>query len=109
MKRVVWFSLGVAVTVVVVVRGRRVMARYLPAALVDQAAGAATGTVDRTARFVRDFRTEFTAAYTDREKYLMDSLLAEGQAPPSTGERSIPGYGSRDPWDEDEEDLGYSF
>ena len=37
MRRVFWVGVGVAITVVVVVRGKRILARYAPASLVDQA------------------------------------------------------------------------
>lgn len=104
MRRVVWFSLGVAVTVVVVVRGKRMVARYLPAALVDQATEVATDAVDRSARFARDFRTEFVRAFADRESELMAGLLADDRPAPADRPRR-----DRDVWDDDEDDLGYSF
>ncbi|WP_265521281.1 hypothetical protein [Oerskovia flava] len=115
MRRVFWVGVGVAITVVVVVKGRQVVARYAPASLVEQATDQVNGAGERATRFVQDFRTEFSRARQEREDQLMASLLAEGQEDPETvrarratsagGRHRAPAQDAPD----DEDLLGYSF
>ena len=117
MRRVFWVGVGVAITVVVVVRGRKILARYAPASLVDQATAQVNGLGERVVHLARDFRTEFTVARDARERELMAALLAEGQedldavrARRASGRHARPA--GADPFDDtdDVEDLlGYSF
>jgi hypothetical protein len=114
MRRVVWVGVGVAITVVVVVRGRRVLARYAPASLVDQATERVDELGARALHLARDVRAEFTAARDARERELMAALLAEGQEDPAAVRaRRATGKHSRDAAPDDTDDvedlLGYSF
>jgi hypothetical protein len=114
MRRVFWVGVGVAITVVVVVRGKRVLARYAPASLVDRATEQVNGLGERAVHAARDFRTEFAAARDARERELLASLLAEGQEDPDAVQaRRGAGRHARaaapDATDDDEDLLGYSF
>jgi hypothetical protein len=115
MRRVLWVGVGVAITVVVVVRGRRVLARYAPASLVDQATERVDELGARALHLARDLRTEFTAAREARERELMAALLAEGQEDPDTvrarraAGRHARGAGPAGETDDVEDLLGYSF
>lgn len=119
MRRVFWIGVGVAITVVVVVRGKKIIARYAPASLVDQATEQVNGLGEKVVEIARDFRTEFAVARDAREKELMAALLAEGQEDPDavrarrSSARHARGAGpGSDPFDDtdDVEDLlGYSF
>ncbi|MGO1341410.1 MAG: hypothetical protein ACTMID_06930 [Cellulosimicrobium funkei] len=117
MRRVFWIGVGVAITVVVVVRGKKVLARYAPASLVDQATEQVNGLGEKVVEIARDFRTEF--ARDAREQELMAALLAEGQEDPdavrarrAAGRHARPAGADRHAFDDtdDVEDLlGYSF
>ncbi|MCO7271713.1 MULTISPECIES: hypothetical protein [Cellulosimicrobium] len=119
MRRVFWIGVGVAITVVVVVRGKKILARYAPASLVDQATEQVNGLGEKVVEIARDFRTEFTLARDAREQELMAALLAEGQEDPdvvrarrAAGRHTRPAAGDPSPFDDtdDVEDLlGYSF
>jgi len=119
MRRVFWIGVGVAITVVVVVRGKKVLARYAPASLVDQATEQVNGLGERVVEIARDFRTEFAVARDAREKELMAALLAEGQEAPDAARArrasarhargSGPGGDPFDDTDDVEDLLGYSF
>jgi len=127
MRRLFWVGVGVAVTVVVDQRGRKVVARYAPEAVVDRAERAAQDAGRRAETFVATFRREFSQDREAREAELTAALLAEGQPDPDDVRRSglrpgdvRGGAPSRarhaapapDPEAEiaaDEADLGYSF
>lgn len=112
MRRVFWIGVGVAITVVVVVRGKRVLARYAPASLVDQANDRIVDLTDRATRFARDFAEEFAVARDERERELLAALLAEGQEDPAVVRARRAGRHAATPTDDvdDVEDLlGYSF
>jgi hypothetical protein len=126
MRRLFWVGVGVAVTVVVIQRGRKIVAQYAPEAVVDRAGRAAQGAGRRAETFVGTFRREFTQARSAREAELTAALLAEGQPDPddvrASGLRprdlrpAAPGRARHaapaDPEAEiaaDEADLGYSF
>ncbi|MCB7137588.1 hypothetical protein [Cellulosimicrobium marinum] len=109
MRRVFWVGVGVAITVVVVARGRRVLARYAPASLVDQATAQVNGLGDRVVHLARDFRTEFAEARDARERELMAALLAEGQEDPAQVRERRSGRHAADDTDDVEDLLGYSF
>ena len=112
MRRVFWVGVGVAITVVVVVKGPQVIARYAPASLVDQATDQVNALGEKATGFVAVFREEFRTARDAREAELLAALLAEGQPHPddvraaraARRERT----GSPD-LDDDEDLLGYSF
>ncbi|SKC71417.1 hypothetical protein [Krasilnikoviella flava] len=127
MRRLFWVGVGVAVTVVVIQRGRKIVAQYAPEAVVDRAGRAAQDAGRRAETYVATFRREFTQARSAREAELTAALLAEGQPDPddvrASGLRPAdlrhgrPGHARHaapapDPEAEiaaDEADLGYSF
>ena len=112
MRRVFWIGVGVAVTVVVVVKGRQVIARYAPASLVDQATDQVNSLGEKAVGFVATFREEFHVARDAREAELLAALLAEGQAHPDDvrAARAAARGRATDPEADDDEDLlGYSF
>ncbi|MEL7974923.1 hypothetical protein AAG589_03605 [Isoptericola sp. F-RaC21] len=82
MRRLFWVGVGVVVTVVVVQRGRKIVAQYAPEAVVDRAERAAQDAGRRAETFVATFRREFTQARGAREAELTAALLAEGQPDP---------------------------
>ena len=79
MRRLFWVGVGVTITVVVVIRGRRLVARYAPAALVDRTSEQARALGERLGAVVTDFKSDFHEARAQREHDLLGSLLAEGQ------------------------------
>ncbi|MCK9793521.1 hypothetical protein M1843_07175 [Isoptericola sp. 4D.3] len=126
MRRLFWVGVGVVVTVVVVQRGRKIVAQYAPVAVVDRAERAAQDAGRRAETFVATFRREFTQARTAREAELTAALLAEGQPDPddvrASGLRPAdlrrgsghPRHAAPAPDPEaeiaaDEAELGYSF
>jgi len=112
MRRVFWVGVGVAITVVVVVKGRQVIARYAPASLVDQATDQVNSIGEKATSFVSVFREEFRTARDAREAELLASLLAEGQPDPDDvrAARAARRERAGDPGVDDDEDLlGYSF
>lgn len=126
-RRTFWVGVGVALTVVVVRRGRRIVARYAPEAVVERAERSAQDLGRRAETFVGAFRDEFETARARREAELTAALLAEGQPDPDdvrasglsarnlrTG-RTAAGRRAGLPGDveaeiaADEAELGYSF
>ena len=79
MARLFWVGTGVVLTVVVVVKGRQIIRRYTPEAVVDRASAtaAATGSAlsDAAGHFLEDFR----AARDERAAELAAALLAPTQ------------------------------
>lgn len=79
MARLFWVGTGVVLTVVVVVKGRQIIHRYAPAAVVDRASASAVSTgaalTDAAGHFLADFR----AARDERAAELADALLAQTQ------------------------------
>lgn len=72
MRRLFWVGVGVAVTVVVLRRGRAVVEQYVPAGATDAVGGAlALGTALRTAR--EDFRS----GVAEREAELLEALVGD--------------------------------
>jgi hypothetical protein len=130
MRRIVWFGVGVAVTVIVYRKGRKVMQRYVPSAVADRAQQAALDAGERAQGFVAQFRETFAEASARREAELMGALLAEGTPDPqdtraTRAHRRAQRHGYGAPYgaptsagpsgtvdanfDDDEADLGYSF
>ncbi|CAM3706028.1 hypothetical protein [Isoptericola cucumis] len=130
MRRLFWVGVGVAVTVVVVRKGRQVAARYAPEAVVERAEKAAQDAGRRAETFVGAFRDEFARARERRESELTAALLADGQPDPADvrasglrpgdlrGDRGARARHAARPDDAvdptaqieaDEADLGYSF
>jgi hypothetical protein len=115
MRRLFWVGVGVAVTVVVYRRGRRLVRQYVPATLAQRAEHAATEAGRRAGDVAQEFRARFTEARAAREAELLEALLAEGQADPAqtrarraTGARGATAAGGP-ATDDDEDALGYSF
>lgn len=76
-RRLFWVGVGVAVTVVVIRKGRQVIERYTPASLSERAAAAVDDAGVRLNTAARTFRSEFSAARAEREAELMASLRGE--------------------------------
>ncbi|WP_369372525.1 hypothetical protein AB1046_03910 [Promicromonospora sp. Populi] len=76
-RRLFWIGVGVAVTVVVIRKGRQVVARYTPEAVSERAAAAVDDAGARLNSAVHTFRTEFSVARAEREAELMASLRGE--------------------------------
>ncbi|AEG44381.1 hypothetical protein [Isoptericola variabilis] len=127
MRRLFWVGVGVTITVVVIRRGKRLVAQYAPEAVVDRAERTAQDLGHRAETFVGAFRSEFTTARARREAELTAALLAEGQPDPDDVRasglrastvrpgRSAVGRHASVPRDveaeiaADEAELGYSF
>lgn len=82
MRRLFWVGVGVAVTVVVLRKGRTVTRRFTPVGIAEQATASVNDLGDRVLLAVRGFGQEFRTARAEREDELVASLLAEGQARP---------------------------
>lgn len=118
-RRLFWVGVGVTATVVVVVKGRQVVARYAPRAVVDRAEDLGRDVSRRSGTFLTTFRSEFSTARDAREAELVAALLAEGQAHPDDTRaardvhpRHAAGQPAVDPeaaTRADEDELGYSF
>lgn len=70
LRRVLWFTVGAGVGVVVVLKARSYLRRATPAAVQDKMGRAAVGMGERINRFVADAR----AAMAEREAELRDTL-----------------------------------
>ncbi len=81
-RRLFWVGVGVTITVVVVRRGKKLVAQYAPGAVADRAGRTAQDVGRRAEMFVGAFRSEFTVARARREAELTAALLAEGQPDP---------------------------
>jgi hypothetical protein len=127
-RRLFWVGVGVTITVVVVRRGKKLVAQYAPEAVVERAGRTAQDVGQRAETFVDAFRSEFTTARARREAELTAALLAEGQPGPDdvrasglsastvrSARRAAVGRHASVPRDveaeiaADEADLGYSF
>jgi hypothetical protein len=118
-RRLFWVGVGVTVTVVVITKGRRVVARYTPEAVAGRAEDLGRDLSRRSGAFLTTFRSEFSAARAAREAELVAALLAEGQPHPdevraqraaahprhAAGQALDPEAQTR----ADEAELGYSF
>ena len=119
MSRLFWLGTGVALTVVVVVKGRQIVHRYAPATLVDQATATAQATGARLSEAASAFLDDFRAARDERAEQLSDSLLARTQGSVDDlrarrdASRPAPGHRApgrhRDLDDPEDDELGYSF
>jgi hypothetical protein len=76
-RRLFWVGVGVTVTVVVIYKGRQIVARYTPEAVSERAAAAVDDAGARLGTMARTFRSEFTTARAEREAELMASLRGE--------------------------------
>ncbi|GAA4727468.1 hypothetical protein GCM10023216_18140 [Isoptericola chiayiensis] len=118
-RRLFWVGVGVTITVVVIRRGRRVVARYTPEAMAQRAEDLGRDVSRRSATFVATFREEFGAARAAREAELVAALLAEGQTHPDDVEprprhgrhaaAGSAGAAAEAATRADEDELGYSF
>lgn len=76
-RRLFWVGVGVAATVVVIRKGRQVVARYTPEAVSERAAAAVDDAGVRLNRMAHSFRSDFTSARAEREAQLLASLRGE--------------------------------
>ncbi len=72
MRRLFWVGVGVAVTVVVVRQGRRLVDAYAPAGTQDAVDGAL-----RVTRALRAARDDFRAGVAEREAELLEALVGD--------------------------------
>lgn len=79
MARLFWVGTGVALTVVVVVKGRQVIRQYAPAAVVDRASATAAATGSALSEAAGHFLADFRAARDERAAQLEEALLAPTQ------------------------------
>lgn len=79
MARLFWVGTGVVLTVVVVVKGRQIIHRYTPAAVVDRASASAASTGAALSEAAGHFLADFRAARDERAAQLADALLAQTQ------------------------------
>ncbi|SDC22007.1 hypothetical protein SAMN05216410_1412 [Sanguibacter gelidistatuariae] len=79
MARLFWVGTGVALTVVVVIKGRQIIHRYAPAAVVDRATATAAATGSALSDAATHFLSDFRAARDERARELADALLAPTQ------------------------------
>lgn len=76
-RRLFWVGVGVTITVVVIHKGRQIVARYTPEAVSERAAAAVDDAGARLSTMARAFRSEFSTARAEREAELMASLRGE--------------------------------
>ena len=74
MRRAVWFALGAAVAVVVVIKGAQLLRRATPEGVREQVAGASADLGQRATTFVRTL----TSAMAEREAELRSALGIDG-------------------------------
>lgn len=79
MARLFWVGTGVVLTVVVVIKGRQIIHRYTPAAVVDRASATAAATGSALSEAAGHFLADFRAARDERAAELADALLAPTQ------------------------------
>jgi hypothetical protein len=114
-RRLFWVGVGVTITVVVIRRGKKVVAQYAPQAVVDRAERLAHDAGQRAETFLGAFRSEFSTARAAREAELTAALLADGQPHPDEvrARRAETPSGRHAAQatdvDSDEAELGYSF
>ncbi|MBO3087216.1 hypothetical protein [Cellulomonas dongxiuzhuiae] len=72
MRRLFWVGVGVALTVVVVRQGRRLVAQYAPAGTGDAVDGAV-----RVGRALRAARDDFRTGVAEREAELLEALVGD--------------------------------
>jgi hypothetical protein len=76
MRRAVWFALGAAVAVVVVVKGAQLLRKATPEGVREQVADASADLGQRATTFVRTL----TSAMAERETELRSALGIDGDA-----------------------------
>ncbi len=79
MRRTLWFTVGVAVTVVVVWQGQKLYKKLTPQGMQEQAADLS----DDLGRRLRTFTTTLSEAMNERETELREAL-GISDAPPAT-------------------------
>ena len=79
MARLFWVGTGVALTVVVVVKGRQIVRQYAPAAVVERASETAAATGSALSEAAGHFFTDFRSARDARAAELAQALLAPTQ------------------------------
>jgi hypothetical protein len=78
MRRAVWFALGAAVAVVIVVKGAQLLRRATPEGVREQVADASADLGQRATTFVRTL----TSAMAEREAELRSALGIDGADAP---------------------------
>lgn len=123
MKRLFWVGTGVALTVFVMVKGRKMVLQYTPEAVAERATQQASEFTARAGSAAGGFLADFKSAFAERESDLMASLLAETQGSVdelrarraahsrSKNENTGPHASAADfpDIDPEEQELGYSF
>lgn len=116
MKRLFWISTGVALTVFVMAKGRKIVAQYTPSALTERVGEQAVEFGEQAKETATGFLADFKAAAKEREQELRDSLLADSQGSLKDLRARRDDFQNRRPraqdiFDDDSEDdeLGYSF
>ena len=79
MKRLFWVGTGVALTVFVMVKGRKMVLKYTPEAVAQRASAQASEFSGRASSAVGGFWGEFRDAFAECEAELKSALLAETQ------------------------------
>ena len=72
MRRLFWVGVGVAVTIVVIRKGRAIASEYLPAGATDVVDGAT-----RLSRGWNTARAEFSAGFSERARDLMHGVVGD--------------------------------
>jgi hypothetical protein len=115
MSRLFWVGTGVALTVFVIVKGRKIVLQYTPEAVAERATAQAADFTSRATEAAGGLWNEFKEAFSEREAELKSSLLAETQGSladlRARREASKPRPTAADFPDVDpvEDELGYSF
>lgn len=123
MARLFWIATGSAVTIAVIVKGRRVVRRYTPAAVAERATATVEATTASLTEVASHFASDFRAARDERAAALADALLARTQGsvedlrarrdartPRTNGPDEGATRAAFAPEKDDDEDaLGYSF
>lgn len=118
MRRLLWVGVGVAVTVLVVRKGRAIAEAYLPAGTTD----VVDGTV-RVTRVARSVREAFSQGMAEREKELRHELIGDVDVDELRSRRdarrheprerarsaAVPSTWAQHPVDDPDDDDGYTF
>ncbi|MFD2839660.1 hypothetical protein ACFSYH_03650 [Populibacterium corticicola] len=123
MRRLFWIGTGVALTVFVMVKGRKIVLQYTPEAVAERATAQAADFSQRATEAATGFLADFKSAFAEREQDLMSALSSETQgsvedlrerraaAARTKGAPAGPPPTAADfpDIDPEEQELGYSF
>ncbi|GAA3821477.1 hypothetical protein [Cellulomonas soli] len=119
MRRLLWVGVGVALTVLVIRKGRALVDEHLPAGTTDAVEGAV-----RLTRVARTTREAFTAGMAEREQQLRHDLYGDvdldelrerrdaRRRPPAADRRrsaAVPPAWAEHPVEDPDDDDGYTF